>query len=78
MLMVNVWVNGIKTSLNVKHFLWEKIQLYKKTTSQAMFTFSDAQFLSVLWITDQIKEFMFYAVDSKIEKNKITTLTSPV
>ena len=35
-----------------------------------MFTFSDLQFFSVLGITDQIKEFMFYAVDNKIEKKK--------
>ena len=43
-----------------------------------MFTFSDLQFFSVLGITNQIKELMFYAANNKTEKNKITTLTSTV
>ena len=48
------------------------------TTYPATFTFSDLQFYSVLGITDQVEQFMFYAVDNKIKKNKTTTLTSPV
>ena len=55
-----------------------KNTVIQETTYQAIFTFSDLQFYSVLGITDQVEQFMFYAVDNKIEKNKITTLTSPV
>ena len=54
-----------------------KNTVIQETIYQAIFTFSH-QFYSVLGITDQVEQFMFYAVDNKIEKNKIATLTSPV